>query len=72
MISHIGSTLMNTQSSRSHAVFTLNISQTTEYGKTKFARLHIIDLAGSESQKKTETSGNKNDIQKNPFLFSNS
>lgn len=53
---HIGSTLMNTQSSRSHAVFTLNIT-TTEYGKTKFARLHIIDLAGSESQKKTETSG---------------
>lgn len=52
---------MNNQSSRSHSVFTLYITsvETTEEGlkRSKFARLYLIDLAGSERQKSTKTFG---------------
>jgi hypothetical protein len=63
------STLMNAHSSRSHAIFTINIEQhiledqvtgekvedeTQEYMTAKF---HFVDLAGSERAKRTGASG---------------
>jgi len=53
---HVCSTAMNEQSSRSHSVFTLYITSTTA-STTKHSRLHMIDLAGSERQKGTQSSG---------------
>lgn len=59
----VSSTLMNSQSSRSHAIFTINIDYlsretgdegTTEKWTTKF---HFVDLAGSERAKRTGASG---------------
>jgi kinesin family protein 15 len=57
---HVGSTESNAQSSRSHAVFTINITSKMNVEgvcKTKFSRLHLIDLAGSERQKETKAAG---------------
>lgn len=57
---HVGSTLANATSSRSHAVFTLYITNNFTDGgqrKVRSSRLHLIDLAGSESQKLTQTAG---------------
>jgi DNA repair exonuclease SbcCD ATPase subunit len=57
---HVGKTAMNETSSRSHSVFTIYIqSKETKQGVTavKYSRLHLIDLAGSERQKSTETTG---------------
>lgn len=51
---------MNTESSRSHSVFTLKIrSRWQEKGiwNVRRARLHIIDLAGSERQSTAGTTG---------------
>lgn len=56
----VGSTLMNKQSSRSHAVFTLYMSfkEVTGSKKTvKDSEIHIVDLAGSERQEKTKATG---------------
>ena len=60
------STKMNTQSSRSHAVFTLNISQTriSEGGSDKevetvCSKFHFVDLAGSERLKRTGATGDR-------------
>lgn len=56
----VGSTESNAQSSRSHAVFTINLtSKTNTRGecKIRFSRLHLIDLAGSERQKETKAVG---------------
>ncbi|XP_049819239.1 chromosome-associated kinesin KIF4-like isoform X2 [Aethina tumida] len=56
-----GSTNMNSQSSRSHAIFTLNISihHKSEDGDNNItAKLHLVDLAGSERPKKTGAVGN--------------
>eukprot|EP01125_Pyxidicula_operculata_P021568 TRINITY_DN8369_c0_g1_i1.p1 TRINITY_DN8369_c0_g1~~TRINITY_DN8369_c0_g1_i1.p1 ORF type:complete len:106 (+),score=14.95 TRINITY_DN8369_c0_g1_i1:47-364(+) len=59
---------MNQQSSRSHSIFTLYIKlkQSTTDGSssgptktTRYSRLHLIDLAGSERQKMTQTSGSQ-------------
>lgn len=51
-----GSTLMNEQSSRSHAIFTLSLDQSPlpgHAGEAITAKLHLVDLAGSERAKKT-------------------
>lgn len=60
---HVGSTNMNKESSRSHAVFSIYIEnkQKTQLGKfkTKKSVFHLIDLAGSERQKLTEAFGER-------------
>ncbi|XP_066995336.2 chromosome-associated kinesin KIF4A [Anabrus simplex] len=53
-----GATAMNVHSSRSHAIFTITISQ--EYkdkSKKVSSKFHLVDLAGSERSKKTKTTG---------------
>ncbi|KAG7535001.1 P-loop containing nucleoside triphosphate hydrolase [Arabidopsis thaliana x Arabidopsis arenosa] len=63
-----GSTNMNSQSSRSHAIFTITLEQkkiasgsftTTEDGGEDIlcAKLHLVDLAGSERAKRTGADG---------------
>ncbi|CAK9117149.1 unnamed protein product [Durusdinium trenchii] len=52
---------MNATSSRSHAVFTLQVRMVTSRpgGHTESqAKMHFVDLAGSERQKKTGAAGN--------------
>ncbi len=60
---HVGSTNMNTESSRSHAVFSIyleNKSNTLENKvKTKKSVFHLIDLAGSERQSATDAAGER-------------
>lgn len=54
----IGETVMNEVSSRSHAIFTLKISQRSKcYSSERQARIHLVDLAGSERQTSTKSSG---------------
>mmetsp|Transcript_14878 Transcript_14878/g.30258 ORF Transcript_14878/g.30258 Transcript_14878/m.30258 type:complete len:1108 (-) Transcript_14878:2162-5485(-) len=53
-----GSTNMNLNSSRSHAIFTIYISQTFE-DETTFAKIHLVDLAGSERVKRTHAEGQR-------------
>ncbi|KAJ8986221.1 hypothetical protein NQ317_009927 [Molorchus minor] len=61
------STQMNTQSSRSHAIFTLHIKQQrlvhSEDGPNEFetlsAKFHFVDLAGSERLKRTGATGER-------------
>ena len=58
----MASTLMNTESSRSHTIFTILVeTQTIEEDmvKSKKAKLHIIDLAGSERVKHTNVEGER-------------
>lgn len=63
------STLMNSQSSRSHCIFTITIEQhlladeQSERASSKqdlftVAKFHFVDLAGSERAKKTGATGN--------------
>lgn len=60
-----GSTNMNSQSSRSHAIFTISMEQKRLAGSTNddsgddilCAKLHLVDLAGSERAKKTGADG---------------
>eukprot|EP00941_MAST-03F_sp_MAST-3F-sp1_P003224 g3224.t1 len=62
-----GGTKMNTQSSRSHAVFTITIERTTskvlktegEDSGYRKSTLRLVDLAGSERAKRTGASGNR-------------
>lgn len=57
---HMGATLMNKESSRSHAVFTLRIESRQVHDtdvSLRSSRFHLIDLAGSERQKDTEAKG---------------
>lgn len=60
---HVGSTLMNKESSRSHSVLTTTIESKTmnEEGvwQMKSSRFHIIDLAGSERSKNTNAVGER-------------
>merc|ERR1719253_970090 len=54
------STLMNDQSSRSHAIFTVTIEQYVHAtGETLTAKIRFCDLAGSERAKKTGTVGER-------------
>ncbi|KAM6991341.1 chromosome-associated kinesin KIF4-like [Passerculus sandwichensis] len=57
----VGSTTMNSQSSRPHAVFTICIDQRMKNDKdcSFHCKLHLVDLAGSERQKKTEAEGDR-------------
>ena len=59
---HVGCTSMNKESSRSHSVFTLTIEcKQIREGLVNFrkSQFHLIDLAGSERQKSTETTGER-------------
>jgi len=53
-------TAKNDRSSRSHAVFTLELTRTTTRGAatvTQASRLHLVDLAGSERVKESKVMG---------------
>ncbi|KAK7804502.1 hypothetical protein U0070_013448, partial [Myodes glareolus] len=52
---------MNSQSSRSHAIFTISIEQRKKNDKNSnfHSKLHLVDLAGSERQKKTKAEGDR-------------
>lgn len=57
---HVGETEMNSESSRSHSVFTLTLeSKQISEGVTtvQTAKFHFVDLAGSERQKATAAAG---------------
>ena len=57
---HVAPTNMNKESSRSHAVFSIYIENKSKFNdkvKTVKSAFHLIDLAGSERQKMTETVG---------------
>eukprot|EP00929_Paragymnodinium_shiwhaense_P043142 TRINITY_DN2222_c0_g1_i1.p1 TRINITY_DN2222_c0_g1~~TRINITY_DN2222_c0_g1_i1.p1 ORF type:complete len:1548 (+),score=600.21 TRINITY_DN2222_c0_g1_i1:54-4697(+) len=54
----IAATNMNAQSSRSHAIFSIDIRMTRD-GKDSQSRIHFVDLAGSERQKKTGAAGDR-------------
>ncbi|KAG6465932.1 hypothetical protein O3G_MSEX015511 [Manduca sexta] len=60
---HIGATAMNTESSRSHAIFSITVesSKRGADNKThvKMGKLHLVDLAGSERQSKTQATGTR-------------
>ncbi|CAH0756808.1 unnamed protein product [Diatraea saccharalis] len=60
---HIGATAMNTESSRSHAIFSITVesSKRGSDGKVhvKMGKLHLVDLAGSERQSKTQATGTR-------------
>ncbi|ODV90226.1 hypothetical protein CANCADRAFT_43901 [Tortispora caseinolytica NRRL Y-17796] len=54
----VASTNMNQESSRSHAIFSLVVSQKNlETGSSKSGQLFLVDLAGSEKVGKTGASG---------------
>jgi len=53
----VSATSMNSQSSRSHSVFTIVVEQNSEANGTRMGKLHLVDLAGSERLKKTEATG---------------
>ncbi|XP_012368603.1 chromosome-associated kinesin KIF4A-like [Octodon degus] len=57
----VASTAMNSQSSRSHAIFTISIEQKKKNDKNSsfHSKLHLVDLAGSERQKKTKAEGDR-------------
>ncbi|ELV11199.1 chromosome-associated kinesin KIF4A [Tupaia chinensis] len=57
----VASTAMNSQSSRSHAIFTVSIEHRKKCDKNSSFRskLHLVDLAGSERQKKTKAEGDR-------------
>ena len=60
---HVGSTIMNKESSRSHSVLTTSIECKilNDQGnwQMKSSRFHIIDLAGSERAKNTNSEGQR-------------
>eukprot|EP01084_Bolivina_argentea_P227690 384573_1 len=54
----VASTRMNEHSSRSHAIFMLQLdARNTETGSSKASKLMLVDLAGSEKVKKTQATG---------------
>ena len=62
----VGSTIMNEESSRSHAIFmiTINSNNTTDLS-AKTGKLYLVDLAGSEKLSKTGAEGRRLDETKN-------
>eukprot|EP00512_Aurantiochytrium_limacinum_P008739 CAMPEP_0171548300 /NCGR_PEP_ID=MMETSP0960-20121227/5748_1 /TAXON_ID=87120 /ORGANISM="Aurantiochytrium limacinum, Strain ATCCMYA-1381" /LENGTH=838 /DNA_ID=CAMNT_0012096741 /DNA_START=34 /DNA_END=2550 /DNA_ORIENTATION=- len=55
-----GSTQMNSESSRSHAIFTINLEQRGgDTWKQRSAKFHLVDLAGSERNKRTMAVGER-------------
>ncbi|KAM8866225.1 kinesin-like protein KIF27 isoform 1-T2 [Synchiropus picturatus] len=55
---HTGSTGMNEQSSRSHAILTLFLTQ-QESHSVLFSKIYLVDLAGSERAGKTGNTGTR-------------
>ncbi|XP_069749139.1 kinesin family member 4 isoform X2 [Narcine bancroftii] len=57
----VAATAMNSQSSRSHAIFTITVEQRKKSDKNYYIRskFHLVDLAGSERQKKTKAEGDR-------------
>uniref|UniRef100_A0A8I6GLI2 Kinesin family member 4B n=1 Tax=Rattus norvegicus TaxID=10116 RepID=A0A8I6GLI2_RAT len=57
----VAATAMNSQSSRSHAIFTVFIRQRKKTDKSSsfHSKLCLVDLAGSERQKKTKAEGDR-------------
>ncbi|XP_034262464.1 chromosome-associated kinesin KIF4A [Pantherophis guttatus] len=57
----VAATAMNTQSSRSHAIFTVSVEQKSKADENVsfLSKLHLVDLAGSERQKKTKAEGDR-------------
>lgn len=56
----VGSTFQNDASSRSHAIFILNIIKTNSNTKDSFNfKISVVDLAGSEKMKKSGASGER-------------
>lgn len=57
----VASTALNDASSRSHAIFTVTLTQIITLSKNntteKISRMHLVDLAGSERSKDANTSG---------------
>eukprot|EP01117_Protostelium_nocturnum_P017757 TRINITY_DN7284_c0_g1_i1.p1 TRINITY_DN7284_c0_g1~~TRINITY_DN7284_c0_g1_i1.p1 ORF type:complete len:648 (-),score=234.36 TRINITY_DN7284_c0_g1_i1:1817-3595(-) len=55
----VGSTQMNTESSRSHAIFTIILQRVDEQDASNIitSRLHFVDLAGSERLSRTKAEG---------------
>lgn len=55
----VGATKLNSKSSRSHAIMMLKISQKEKASSTKtlIGKLHMIDLAGSEDNRRTDNTG---------------
>jgi len=54
----IGVTDMNSQSSRSHSIFMMTVSQRNNFDfSTKTGKLFLVDLAGSEKVGKTNVKG---------------
>ncbi|XP_075256672.1 uncharacterized protein LOC142349142 [Convolutriloba macropyga] len=62
----VGKTNMNEHSSRSHAVFVMNIGQENQdSGEKRTGQLYMVDLAGSEKVGKTGATGQTLDEAKN-------
>ncbi|XP_026478674.1 chromosome-associated kinesin KIF4A-like [Ctenocephalides felis] len=55
----VGATAMNSQSSRSHAIFTIHIQQQKISDDLTSCKFHLVDLAGSERANKTKATGNR-------------
>lgn len=57
----VASTAMNAVSSRSHAIFTLNLTNRIKGEKPTVttSKFHLVDLAGSERPKKTQATGER-------------
>ena len=53
----VAATNMNQESSRSHSIFVIEITQKNESGSARSGRLFLVDLAGSEKVGKTGASG---------------
>eukprot|EP01062_Namystynia_karyoxenos_P053114 TRINITY_DN4288_c0_g1_i1.p1 TRINITY_DN4288_c0_g1~~TRINITY_DN4288_c0_g1_i1.p1 ORF type:complete len:1374 (+),score=344.83 TRINITY_DN4288_c0_g1_i1:82-4203(+) len=61
-VRHVAETKMNDRSSRSHAIFTLTVTQTTvveEVESEIVSRINLVDLAGSERAKATGATGER-------------
>ncbi|XP_055371195.1 chromosome-associated kinesin KIF4A-like [Condylostylus longicornis] len=57
----VGATAMNEQSSRSHAIFTVNVNimKKDEITSMTTSKFNLVDLAGSERSKKTKATGDR-------------
>ena len=57
---HVGATLMNADSSRSHSIFTILVEVRSAISKrTTTGKLSLVDLAGSERMNKTGATGER-------------